>query len=53
MEPQAEGTRRPARRLFGSVSGGDAGYDETAKMVSEAALTLLHLRPLLTRRLAI
>lgn len=31
----------PARRLFGSVSGGDAGYDETAKMVSEAALMLL------------
>ena len=28
------------QRLFGSVSGGDPGYDETAKMVSEAALML-------------
>ena len=24
----------PARRLFGSVSGGDAGYEETAKMAN-------------------
>lgn len=32
------------RTLTGTVSGGDPGYDETAKMVSEAALCLAHDR---------
>ena len=27
-------------RLAGTISGGDPGYDETAKMISEAAIML-------------
>ncbi|MEU8760503.1 saccharopine dehydrogenase NADP-binding domain-containing protein [Streptomyces sp. NPDC048659] len=30
------------RRVFTEVSGGDPGYDETAKMLAEAALCLAH-----------
>ena len=30
----------PGQRLLGSVSGGDPGYEETAKMVAETALLL-------------
>lgn len=31
----------PPRRIEGTVKGGDPGYDETAKMVAEAALILV------------
>jgi len=37
----AEAAGDPSQRIYGSVSGGDAGYEETAKMVSEAAVMLL------------
>jgi short subunit dehydrogenase-like uncharacterized protein len=32
--------RTPSRRVVTRVCGGDPGYDETAKMVSESALCL-------------
>ena len=34
-------TSASGRTAAAAISGGDPGYDETAKMVSEAALTLL------------
>lgn len=37
-------------RAMGEVSGGDPGYDETAKMISEAALSLAFDRDRLPRR---
>lgn len=40
----AEPEGLPAKRLVGSVSGGDPGYTETAKMVAEAALILARRR---------
>lgn len=39
-----------SRRVVTTVSGGDPGYDETAKMVSESALCLAHDRARLPER---
>lgn len=40
--PAADGTE--AEPVFGEISGGDPGYDETAKMLSECAMALVENR---------
>mmetsp|Transcript_2369 Transcript_2369/g.7318 ORF Transcript_2369/g.7318 Transcript_2369/m.7318 type:complete len:403 (-) Transcript_2369:143-1351(-) len=50
MHIRVEAEDSPERAVFVKVSGGDPGYTETAKMVSEAALCLAHQRAVLPVR---